>query len=433
MENNKNPDCIVRAFENNSISILQENINNKTVYYFKASDVAKVLDISQIRSSIQNYDSDEKVVRKVNDLRGCDQDTTFLTSHGVYRLLYNSKKDIAKKFRKWVGNILDDIIFNNSIELQKQLEQHKKKLEENKRQFALENNEMQKTNEKEKKMIKEQTYITSYHKRAVVYLVTIDKTLVKFGYTNDIKERISVHKRTYGNEAYLSYVIETNSNRLLETYIKQHHDIRCRIVSKEFNNKTRTELIQLDDIGVETGDDIENVNQKSRLFTFDKLVNIIILLKENYKHDVEIMTMEHIRKMKELVLLELQEKTKQLELTLELEKLKASSVLSTSTSNVNNNIDSNNIDSNTENGINWHEKFMNEKTEHSDNYNDKIKMIELYDEFNKWIKESNPNFKFTNRSRFATYIKNVDFICYKSSIKAFGIKYSGVTNRKFKN
>jgi prophage antirepressor-like protein len=101
--------CIVRAFENNSISILQEDINNKKIYYFKASDVAKVLDISHIRSSIQNYDSDEKGVRKVHTLGG-DQDVLFLTSQGVYRLLYNSKKDIAKKFRKWVGNILDDII-----------------------------------------------------------------------------------------------------------------------------------------------------------------------------------------------------------------------------------------------------------------------------------------------------------------------------------
>ena len=80
--------CIIKAFENNPVSILQEDVNNKKVYYFKASDIAKVLDISQIRSSIQNYDRDEKVVRKVNDLRGCDQDTTFLTSQGVYRLLY---------------------------------------------------------------------------------------------------------------------------------------------------------------------------------------------------------------------------------------------------------------------------------------------------------------------------------------------------------
>ena len=95
------------------------------MYWFRASDIGKVLNLTNIRVSIQNYDEDEQVVRKAYDLRGCEQDTIFLTSQGVYRLLYNSKKEIAKKFRKWVGDILDDIIFNNGIELQKQLEQHK--------------------------------------------------------------------------------------------------------------------------------------------------------------------------------------------------------------------------------------------------------------------------------------------------------------------
>jgi prophage antirepressor-like protein len=61
------------------------------------------LNLANIRASIQNYDEDEQVVRKVDDLRGCAQDTVFLTSQGVYRVLYNSKKPEAKKFRKWVG------------------------------------------------------------------------------------------------------------------------------------------------------------------------------------------------------------------------------------------------------------------------------------------------------------------------------------------
>ena len=99
--------------------------NNKKRYYFKASDVAKVLDIKHIRSSIQNYDDDEKIVHNVIDLRGISQENTYLTSRGVYRLLYNSKKNIAIKFRKWVGDLLDDIIFNNDKELQKQIEFNK--------------------------------------------------------------------------------------------------------------------------------------------------------------------------------------------------------------------------------------------------------------------------------------------------------------------
>lgn len=111
------PNCIVKAFQNNNISIIKDE-NNK--YYFRGSDVAKALEITNIRSSIQNFTYKEKGVRKVDTLGG-PQDIIFLSSHGVYRLLYSSKKKIAEKFREWVGDILDDIIFNESIELKNQL------------------------------------------------------------------------------------------------------------------------------------------------------------------------------------------------------------------------------------------------------------------------------------------------------------------------
>ena len=127
--------CIVKAFENNPISIIAEEINNKKIYLFKVSDIGNALKLTNIRVSIQNYDEgDEVVVRKAYDTIKRNQDTLYLTSQGVYRLLYNSKKEIAKKFRKWTGAILDDIIFNESIELKKQLEekdrQHRIELEE---------------------------------------------------------------------------------------------------------------------------------------------------------------------------------------------------------------------------------------------------------------------------------------------------------------
>ena len=132
--------CIVKAFENNPIAILHEDINNKKVYCFKASDIGKALGIVNIHSTIQNYeDEDERVIRKAYDTEKRMQHTSFLTSQGVYRLLYNSKKEIAKKFRKWAGAILDDIIFNESIELKKQLEekdrQHRIELEEKEKQL----------------------------------------------------------------------------------------------------------------------------------------------------------------------------------------------------------------------------------------------------------------------------------------------------------
>jgi len=129
--------CIVKAFENNPISILEEDIDNKKVYYFKASDIGKALNLSNIAVSIQSYDEDERVIRKAYDTTNREQDTIFLTSRGVYRLLYNSKKDVAKKFRKWASNILDDIIFNQSKELQRQLEENKKLLEEQKEKLEM--------------------------------------------------------------------------------------------------------------------------------------------------------------------------------------------------------------------------------------------------------------------------------------------------------
>ena len=87
--------CIVKAFENNPISIIEENVDNKRVYYFKASDIGKVLDIVNIRTSIVNFDEDEKVVRTTYSSNSGNQDTIFLTSRGVYRLLYSSKKKIV--------------------------------------------------------------------------------------------------------------------------------------------------------------------------------------------------------------------------------------------------------------------------------------------------------------------------------------------------
>ena len=51
--------CIIKAFENNNISIVHENIYDKKVYYFKASDIGKALDITNIRTSIVNFDEDE--------------------------------------------------------------------------------------------------------------------------------------------------------------------------------------------------------------------------------------------------------------------------------------------------------------------------------------------------------------------------------------
>jgi len=79
-----------------------EDVNDKKIYYFKASDIGNVLGIVNIRTSIMNFDEedDERVIRKAYDTEKRIQDTIFLSSQGVYRLLYNSKKEVAKNLFK---------------------------------------------------------------------------------------------------------------------------------------------------------------------------------------------------------------------------------------------------------------------------------------------------------------------------------------------
>ena len=70
--------------------------------YLKATDVGTIIGLKNMHVSIQAFEEDEKVLRFAYDQKGVKQNTTFLISRGVYRLLYASKKDIAKKFRRWV-------------------------------------------------------------------------------------------------------------------------------------------------------------------------------------------------------------------------------------------------------------------------------------------------------------------------------------------
>lgn len=127
--------CIAKAFENHKVFIFNEEINNKQQYYFRASDVGDIIGIVNIRSSTQNFTEKERCVHEV-DTKSGKKEVIFLTSRGVYRLIYASKKEIAEKFRDWVGDILDDIIFNDSQELKNKIKQleYKHKLELDKKE-----------------------------------------------------------------------------------------------------------------------------------------------------------------------------------------------------------------------------------------------------------------------------------------------------------
>lgn len=272
------PNCIVKAFQNNNISIIKDDGNK---YYFRGSDVAKALEITNIRSSIQNFTEKEKGVRKVDTLGG-PQDIIFLSSQGIYRLLYSSKKKIAEHFREWVGDILDDIIFNQSKELQKQLENQK---------LLLENKEL------EKKREVEMTLRNSFDKRNLVYLIKIilnDEIIYKFGYTDDIKTRLRTHKNQIGEDIELVYCIESKDNKMLERLLIDYLEQYKFRIKRLINDKYQTELLKVKDIEIiknkliELNKEVEDdklliINLKNKIITLEN--EIIELKKESLKDE----------------------------------------------------------------------------------------------------------------------------------------------------
>ena len=75
---------------------------------FLAKDVANWIEHSNPRMMLKKIDEDEKVVNNVYTLGGI-QETWFLTEDGLYEVLMQSRKPIAKQFKKEVKKILKQI------------------------------------------------------------------------------------------------------------------------------------------------------------------------------------------------------------------------------------------------------------------------------------------------------------------------------------
>ena len=75
---------------------------------FLAKDVAEWIEHSNARMMLQSVDDDEKVVKNAYTLGG-NQEQWFLTENGLYEVLMQSRKPIAKEFKKQVKEILKSI------------------------------------------------------------------------------------------------------------------------------------------------------------------------------------------------------------------------------------------------------------------------------------------------------------------------------------
>ena len=74
---------------------------------FLAKDVANWIEHSDVSKMMKSVDEDEKVKNIVRTLGG-NQEMWFLTEDGLYEVLMQSRKPIAKQFKKKVKKLLKD-------------------------------------------------------------------------------------------------------------------------------------------------------------------------------------------------------------------------------------------------------------------------------------------------------------------------------------
>ena len=197
---------IVKAFNTNDLHteiVIKGTIDDPL---FRASDIGLVLDISNIRMSITEFDESEKRAVSTNDSTGRMQEVTFLTEKGLYKVLFRSRKPIAQKFQNWVCEVIKEIRLKGIYKMQDEINK------------AIE----------EKNEIREKTLIEKFPSNVqCVYYGTIDnksekgERLIKFGNSNSLKNRIYSHKKTYDNFRLIN-AFKVENKLQIENAIKEH-------------------------------------------------------------------------------------------------------------------------------------------------------------------------------------------------------------------
>ena len=239
---------IIKAFENNNaiMHITVQGTHEEPL--FRASDIAAIFEISQINSTIRDFDITEKVMHIINTPGG-PQEVTFLTEKGLYEVMFRSRKPIAKQFKNWVYEVIKELRLNGKYQLEKALEEKDEQL-------------------RFKDQQSEHSLVLNYRNKNVIYLILIEEIIilghkhiiVKFGHSKNIEERLRDHKRDFGKNIVLKMIFETNYNKQFEDAIKVK--LEQYIKPKIYNGSNKTELIHLTDS-----------------FTYDDLIKEIEILK----------------------------------------------------------------------------------------------------------------------------------------------------------
>jgi len=223
---------------------------------FRANDIATILEISNIRCTIQYFDETEKVVGN-SDTLGGNQQVAFLTEKGLYKVLFRSRKPIAEKFQNWVCEVIKEIRLNGQYKLNDEIKELQATLESQKTEFQqLEDKKKheyeselskqlatQKVLEREKVLLSEYATIGS-----IVYIIRVKSIensgqyIVKIGESRKgIRARYAEHKNKY-EECLLLDCFAVDKSKDFESFIHNHENIRPSKVNNLAGHENEMEL-----------------------------------------------------------------------------------------------------------------------------------------------------------------------------------------------
>ncbi len=256
---------IVKAFNSNN---LHTDITIKGTYedpLFRASDVGLILDIKFIHNSIKDFDNDEKVSRRTLTLGG-PQEVFFLTELGLYRLLGQSRKPIAREFQKWIAKVIKEIRLTGKYELEKQL---KEKEEE----IKIKNQEIE-------KISLENERLSVVNNIPVIYIYNTDtrpeviKPPLKIGATQNYRSRSKPYNQThpYGKMVFYIEIPSANANlKTVENWI--HTILASHLIKGEMFNIDVEEAKKIITLQVCSLNLANNTNVVDRQLKIDKFMD----------------------------------------------------------------------------------------------------------------------------------------------------------------
>lgn len=93
----------IKIFENNEFGKIRTIIDENSEPWFVGKDVATILEYAKPANAIDRHvDRDDTLKQGLTDSLGREQQTIFINESGLYSLIFSSKMEKAKDFKRWV-------------------------------------------------------------------------------------------------------------------------------------------------------------------------------------------------------------------------------------------------------------------------------------------------------------------------------------------